>query len=503
MSPAERPSGYVRAAAPEQDVRRERGMRIRSRLTIATALPVLLAITLAGSVVVREFGEIYHDEARSRAAEQLRSLALPCARSLAVHALDRLDGYLNQAATTGNSSMPLRFIAMVDPNGAIVANAASGGAEQDGAHSGLDRTFLEDAARGGLPRWRRQRLEDGRLVLDMTMPSISGLRWGTLVARFELNEVERRVADARNIMIGLAMLLTAVLALAQNLALARVVAEPVAELARTAEGIRRGELDSRAWVTSSDELGELAGDFNAMADELQSYTESLERKVEERAAEVRRKNRQLEDVNARLAGAVRELERLATTDKLTGVANRRHFDRSLAFEFRRAERTTHPFCLVMVDVDHFKNYNDRNGHQAGDRALQKLVATLRGKLRTTDLLARYGGEEFVVLLYDTSKKAAMKVAETLRRAVAAADFEHGDGQPLGSVTASFGGARPPPPPPPPPPQRGGGPGCGGVGGAGPPRPPPRLPKPCWAARTWRSMPPRPRGAIAQWPGRPR
>ncbi len=405
MSPAEGPT-YRRMAAPEQEIRRERGMRIRNRLTVATALPVLLAIALAGTVVVREFGETYHQEARTRAAEQLGSLALPCARSLAVHALDRLDGTLNQATTAGGTSMPLRSIAMVGVNGAIVANAtAGGGTEQGDLEVGLDPTFRRLAAGSELPHWRRQRLADGRLVLDISMPAISGLRWGTLVARFELNRVERRVADARNIMIGLAMLLIAVLALAQNLALARVVVEPVAELARTAEGIRRGELDSRAWVTSSDELGELAGDFNAMADELQSYTESLERKVEQRSAEVQRKNRQLEDVNARLAGAVRELERLATTDKLTGVANRRQFDRSLAFEFRRAERSVHPFCLLMVDVDHFKNYNDRNGHQAGDRALQKLVAVLSAKLRTTDMLARYGGEEFVVLLYDTSKKA--------------------------------------------------------------------------------------------------
>ena len=429
----------LRAAGPEDEARRQRGMRIRTRLTIATAMPVLLATALAGTVVVREFGEIYHDEARSRAADQVRSLAMPCARSMAVHALDRLDGYLNQAATGRHGSMPLRSIAMLDINGAVVANANSGvGAEQGNRDLGFGAPFFRQATESRQPRWRRHRLAGGGLVLDVSIPAISGLRWGTLIARFDLSEVEKRVATARSIMVGLALLLTAVLALAQNLALARVVAEPVAELARTAEGIRRGSLDARAWVASKDELGELAVDFNAMADELQSYTESLERKVEERSAEVRRKNRQLEDVNARLNGAVRELERVATTDKLTGVANRRYFDEALEFEFRRAERTGHPFCMVMVDVDHFKNYNDRNGHQAGDRALQRIVKVLGAKLRTTDLLARFGGEEFVILLYDTEKNAALKVAESLRLAITQADFEHGDGQPLGRVSASFG-----------------------------------------------------------------
>lgn len=429
--------GGATPARPEADGKR--GMRIRARLTLATALPVLIATSLAGAVVVREFGEIYHDEARSRAAEQLRSLAMPCARSMAVHALDRLDGYLNLAATGRDATMPLHAIAIIDTVGAVVATAAAGvGSEQSDDDLGIPSGFIRRAVSAQEPQWRRHRLPDGHLVLDVSMPTISGLRWGTLVARFDLAAVEDRVAVARSIMLGLALLLTAVVALAQNLALARVVAEPVAELARAADSIRQGAMDARAWVASKDELGELALDFNTMADELQSYTESLERKVEQRSAEVRRKNRQLEDVNARLAGAVRELERLAITDKLTGIHNRRHFDESLDFEFRRSERSAHPFCLIMVDVDHFKNYNDRNGHQAGDRALQLVASELKAKLRTTDLLARYGGEEFVVLLYDTTKDAALKVAESLRLALCQADFEHGADQPLGHMSASFG-----------------------------------------------------------------
>tara|TARA_B100001094_G_C17463088_1_gene453763 strand:- start:67 stop:483 length:417 start_codon:yes stop_codon:yes gene_type:complete len=92
----------------------------------------------------------------------------------------------------------------------------------------------------------------------------------------------------------------------------------------------------------------------------------------------------------------------------------------------------------MIDVDHFKHYNDTNGHQPGDVALINISNILSKNVRDTDLLARYGGEEFVVLLLDTTKEAGLKVAENLRSAVENADFEFGATQPLGFVSVSLG-----------------------------------------------------------------
>jgi diguanylate cyclase (GGDEF)-like protein len=130
----------------------------------------------------------------------------------------------------------------------------------------------------------------------------------------------------------------------------------------------------------------------------------------------------------------------AGRDKLTGIANRRTFDDTLEREWRRAQRYRAPLSLVMVDVDFFKKYNDRYGHQAGDECLARVAKALAaGPKRAGDLVARYGGEEFVVLLYHTPRDDALAVAEALRRAVEELGIPHEDG-PIGVASISLGGA---------------------------------------------------------------
>ncbi len=109
------------------------------------------------------------------------------------------------------------------------------------------------------------------------------------------------------------------------------------------------------------------------------------------------------------------LQRAAMADPLTGIANRRQFDACLEREWQRAIRTARPLSLLVLDVDHFKLYNDVLGHAAGDQCLQAVASTLQAHaLRATDLAARYGGEEFVLLLPDTPYAGAAKLAEAIR-----------------------------------------------------------------------------------------
>jgi diguanylate cyclase (GGDEF)-like protein len=133
------------------------------------------------------------------------------------------------------------------------------------------------------------------------------------------------------------------------------------------------------------------------------------------------------------------LRKLAYMDGLTGLANRRHFDTTLQAEWRRCRRSGKPLALVMLDIDHFKLYNDRYGHQQGDEALKAVATALRtGLARPHDLVARYGGEEFVCLLPECDLAGARHKAQALCRAVQALGLEHKGSLVASVVTISAG-----------------------------------------------------------------
>ena len=115
-------------------------------------------------------------------------------------------------------------------------------------------------------------------------------------------------------------------------------------------------------------------------------------------------------------------QQLAVTDGLTKVYNRRYFEEQLAAELERAKRQKHQTSLILLDVDHFKNFNDTHGHLLGDQVLQGVARVLQKSTRETDLVARYGGEEFAVILPETPPDAALEVAERIRRAIKAHPF---------------------------------------------------------------------------------
>jgi diguanylate cyclase (GGDEF)-like protein len=133
------------------------------------------------------------------------------------------------------------------------------------------------------------------------------------------------------------------------------------------------------------------------------------------------------------------LEKLATRDGLTGLANRRCFDDTLAAEWARARRQSQPLSLLMVDVDNFKAYNDANGHLGGDECLKRIATAVASEMRTNDLVARYGGEEFAVILPNQSLKGAAIVAERIRCRVEQLQVPNRLA-PNGHVTVSIGAA---------------------------------------------------------------
>ncbi len=146
----------------------------------------------------------------------------------------------------------------------------------------------------------------------------------------------------------------------------------------------------------------------------------------------------LRDITAQKV-AQDELQRLATRDGLTGIANRRSFDTALNTECRRVTREARSLSLLMIDVDYFKRYNDAYGHLAGDECLRQVAeAMARVTQRASDTLARYGGEEFAILLPATEPDGAVVVAERIREAVTALALPHGHSEVAPQVTVSIG-----------------------------------------------------------------
>src|SRR3989304_3944571 len=147
---------------------------------------------------------------------------------------------------------------------------------------------------------------------------------------------------------------------------------------------------------------------------------------------------QLNQANEQLNHANQELHRVSMTDGLTGIANRRVFDESLAREWRRCARIQKPLSVVMLDVDYFKKFNDRYGHQAGDECLKAAAKQIASEVpRASDLAARYGGEGLVLILGETDGEGARSVANRIREQVEGLKVANED-SPHRYVTVSCG-----------------------------------------------------------------
>ena len=173
--------------------------------------------------------------------------------------------------------------------------------------------------------------------------------------------------------------------------------------------------------------------ISALVLALRGRRQSLQALSDERGQlEERMRLRTLELVDAN-----NRLERLATTDPLTGIGNRRRMTEQINSELERARRFRHPLTLLMVDIDHFKQINDRHGHEAGDRAIIEVSKALASGVRSIDMASRFGGEEFVLLMPETDMEVAGRAAERLRADVAELDIVDDDGAPI-ELTISIG-----------------------------------------------------------------
>lgn len=233
-------------------------------------------------------------------------------------------------------------------------------------------------------------------------------RLNNLLVSFQTNDNLRQVNIIKQQVRALTIL-TAVAAIVIAIGaisfLARSILKPLRQLNQGVSRFGDGDLSSRIHLDTKDELEQLAHTFNWMADNLEQ--------------------------------SQRELMELATIDGLTGVLNRREFNRRLTQELERSRRGNYSVSLLMIDIDHFKKLNDTYGHQSGDDALRHVSWLIRREVRPGDLPARYGGEEFAVILPHADTEDAFVVAERLRNLIASEKVPISEGQTL-QITASLG-----------------------------------------------------------------
>lgn len=264
-----------------------------------------------------------------------------------------------------------------------------------------------NSAPSGLPT---RRLGSLRLRLGLTLPPLTLLL--LLVFEWSLGGPEG-LSDH----LGRSLWLTLWLGLAQLLLLEVLLLHPLRRLAARCEA-----LESAPMTLAPDEAEEQAPDLAAELGRIGHAMRRARGSLWQQDQDVQRLRRELalqrhavEQAQAALAASQRALAGLARTDELTGLANRRAFDEALRREFKRAQRQRGLLALAVLDLDQFKHYNQRHGHEAGDAALQRVAALLAERFkRDTDVVARLGGEEFVALLPGFGMAEAQGVLESLR-----------------------------------------------------------------------------------------
>ena len=245
---------------------------------------------------------------------------------------------------------------------------------------------------------------------------MSELDWG-VVAEKERAKAYAQIVRLRNVTLILVVGLLLFIGLGAYL-LGLTLVRPLDRLTGGASKVAAGDLEVNLPVLSGSEVGYLTEVFNDMV------------------ARLRQGREQLAVINETLRKKNKELHELSITDSLTGLYNRKHLMETLENEVARSKRHKHDFSVLVIDIDHFKEYNDTYGHLAGDEVLSRLATVFKESVRSCDYVARYGGEEFILVLPEIGPEDGVKAAERIRKKVAKESFA-GDGKPI-QVTVSVG-----------------------------------------------------------------
>ncbi len=277
---------------------------------------------------------------------------------------------------------------LVDRDGRALVAAGNGAAPRAGiAPEVAEKLFSKVSA------FLEYRDVDGRATVGSLEP-LEQIEGGVL-AQLDRSTAYAHIGRLRNLTLALTGILLLVVGLAASL-LGLAIVRPLGRLARGSAKVAGGDLTIALPVLGKGEVAALTTLFNNMVLRLAHTREELDAK-----------NAALREKNA-------ELQKISTTDSLTGLHNRHALMGTLAREVERSGRHDHVFAVLMIDVDQFKGLNDSHGHLAGDQVLRGIAKLLEHSTRSCDCAARYGGDEFVVVLPETDLDTAVQVAERIR-----------------------------------------------------------------------------------------
>ncbi|MCP4595540.1 diguanylate cyclase [Neptuniibacter sp.] len=231
-------------------------------------------------------------------------------------------------------------------------------------------------------------------------------------------QLKQSTAD-RNTTIATTATIIAILVLAVCIALYRRLSGGFQQMLKISRAMQGRGLKKQNYYFSNDEMGYLAKRIYFMGMALDDMRQNLESRVDTRTAELQKVTKNLIHEVEKSNAMAEQLRYLAETDELTGLYNRRYFVEQFEKEWRRGQRHQRKLVLLMIDVDFFKQVNDRYGHQIGDQCLRVIANTLKSySQRSSDLVARFGGEEFAMLLPETDLEQACSIAQNMLKRVA-------------------------------------------------------------------------------------
>ncbi len=266
------------------------------------------------------------------------------------------------------------------------------------------------------------KIDGDEYILGVEHYIYQSIHWNiyTVIARndflYETNKTLSAALQTLLILTGLFILYA--------LVLTQQIVKPIVLLNTSAKRLSGGVYEPIGGKPRQDELGELTDSFNIMGGRLTALVNHLEEEVAYRTTQLEEKNVLLKE--------------LSYLDELAQIPNRRRFDEFFQQAVELSARNKHPLCLMMLDIDHFKKFNDIYGHVAGDHCIQAVGSVMKHSVhRSIDLTARYGGEEFAVVLLDPSTESAVKIAEAIRAGIFALSLRHA-GSEWQVVTISIG-----------------------------------------------------------------